>query len=79
MLFLLLDLKPWGFRNNLLIRQKEATGKSIPLLPYTDIHRPAFWDSVDGWVRGNSVKFWVQIKGPVIPWKGERFVKAEDM
>lgn len=53
-------------KDDLLIRQKEATGKAIPLFSHTNIHRPAFWDSVDGWVCGNSVKFWIQIKGPMI-------------
>lgn len=50
----------------------------MPLFSYTDVNRSAFRDSVDGWVCGNSVKLWIQIKGPMISWKGDRFVKAED-
>lgn len=78
MVLLLPDLKLWELKDNLLIRQKEAAGKSIPLFPYTDIHRPAFWDSVDGRVRSNAVKFWIQVKGPMVPWRRETFVKAKD-
>lgn len=65
---LLLDLK-LRLKDNLLIGQKEAARKPIPLFSYTDVNRSAFWDSVDGWVCSNSVKFWIQIEGPMIPWK----------
>lgn len=51
--------KYYELKDNLLVRQKKATGKSIPFFSHTNVHRPAFWDSVDGWVCGNSVKFWI--------------------
>lgn len=50
----------------------------MPLFPDTDVDGPAFRNAVDGGVCGNSIKFWIQIKGSVIPWKGEGCVKAED-
>jgi len=66
--------------NYLLIWQKKAAWKSVPLLSHTDINRSPLRHSVNTWVSSNPVKFWVQVQGPVVAYGRQKVVnKAKEI
>lgn len=62
---------------NLLLRQEKAAWKPVPLLPHADVDRPPLRHSVNTWVSGDPVKFWVQVQGPMVACGRQKVIRLK--